>query len=178
MARVVIKRKGDFAWALVFFIGGVLSFGYYAAGFPQEQELQYYSGKLDTFEVNRGDSKSSSSDTLLIFYDKNTKSILEFSCSYSSLGHLAGDDCGSNAELQPYIGKVVTVGWYQRDYIVERSNSRPQMVTLSSEGTAIRSYEQTLAMIESDKKASAIFVLISTLFSIFIYWFYGKHPQQ
>lgn len=177
MARVFIKRKGDFLWVLCIFIGGCVSFGYSYSSFPQENELNYYSGKIDTFEVSTS-SKSSSSNTYLMFYDKKTKSILEFSCSYSSIGNLGDNDCGSEADLNPYISKVVTVGWYKQDYLLELTNERLQMVTLSSEGNAIRSYEQTLAIIERDKKASAILIFITLLFSVFTYWSSGRPSKN
>lgn len=177
MAKFTIKRKGDFLFALCFFIGSCLLNSYPDPSFPKESELKYYSGKLDILKVVQGDHNSKSTDKYIAFYDKKTKTIYEFSCSYSMFGS-SSDSCGSDADFAPYAGKVVTVGWYKQDKRLGFSNKRLQMVTLRTEDKVIRSYEDTAAILERDKKSSRNFLFFISLVSICIYWIFGKNNNN
>ncbi len=177
MARVFIKRKGDFFLASSLFIGGSLLTNYPGIGFPKESELQYYTGKLDILKAVAGDSHSRSTNNHIAFYNKSTKTIHEFSCSYSALDS-DYNGCGSDADFAPYIGKTVTVGWYQPDKLLGFTNKRGQMVTLQTRDKVIRSYKNTLALVKKEQKSSRYFIFFTFLLSLLLYWLFGKVAKK
>ena len=179
MVKFTPIRKLDFFLAVnLFVVSGVLMTAYPDMSFPKENELHYYSGKLDVLRV-RPDPDSKSTHQYLAFYDKKTKKILEFSCAYSQAFFGTSDrSCGSNEDFEPYIGQMATVGWYEQDGFPSWSNNRLQVVTLESEDKVIRSYDDTVAILESDKKRLRYFMIFISLASIFMYWSFGKLPRH
>lgn len=156
----------------IFIVLGLIN-GYSGIGFPQSSELQYSAGKLAVVETHAGDHKSRSTNKYPAFYDKETRTIHEFSCAYTVISS-GYDGCGSYEDFEPYIGKLVTIGWYEQGSLLGIKNKRRQLVTLIFEDNTIRSYEDTLADIRADQKFDRYYLLFLLLFSIGGYKFLNK----
>ena len=170
-----MTKKKAFNFALVVF-GFVILFlarGYAGTGFPEPSELQFSSGKLVVVETHAGDSHSRSTNKYPAFYDKKTRTIHEFSCAYNIINS-DDDGCGSYEDFEPYIGKLVTIGWYEQKALLGIQNKRRQMVTLTFEDTIIRSYEDTLADVRADQKFDRYYLLFLVIFSIGGYKYLNK----
>lgn len=159
------KKAFNLVFVVFIFIVLYLPRGYSGIGFPDLSELQYSSGKLAVIETRAGDHHSRSTNKYPAFYDKKTRTIQEFSCAYKAMGG-DHDGCGSYEYFEPYIGKQVKIGWYKQDALFGIQNKRPQLVTLTSEDTIIRSYEDTLAEIRADQKFDRYYLLILLFISI------------
>lgn len=169
-----MTKKKSFNLALVVF-GFVILFlarGYVGIGFPEPSELQFSSGKLAVVETHAGDHNSRSTNKYPAFYDKKTRTIHEFSCAYNIINN--DDGCGSYEDFEPYIGKLVTIGWYEQEALLGIQNERRQMVTLTFEDTVIRSYEDTLANVRADQKFDRYYLLFLVIFSVGGYKYLNK----
>ena len=170
-----MTKKKAFNFALVVF-GFVILFlarGYAGTGFPEPSELQFSSGKLAVVETHAGDSHSRSTNKYPAFYDKKTRTIHEFSCAYNIINS-DDDGCGSYEDFEPYIGKLVTIGWYEQHPLLGIQNKRRQMVTLTFDDSTIRSYEDTLADVRADQKFDRYYLLFLVIFSVRGYRYLNK----
>ena len=178
MGRFYPIRKVDLFSAMSLFLGScVLMMTYPDMSIPQKSELHYYSGKLGVLSV-RTDHNSKSTDQYLAFYDKKTKTILEFSCAYSQAFFGTSDrSCGSKNDFKPYVGKMATIGWYRQDGILGDTNNRLQMVILKSGDKVIHSYEDTMMEVKRRKTTLKYSIFFTALLSVLTYWMLGKLNQ-
>ena len=97
-----------------------------------------------------------------------------FACSFSPFGNGSTSSCGDTKVLKPYVGNLVTVGWYEQPEFLGFKNDTPQLVTIEMDNEIIRSYEQTYNFV-TDMGNSDLYVMmpISAFSFPIFYWFFG-----
>lgn len=163
-------RKFDFFLSLVISLGFMCSTitGYIGINFPRENELSYTTGIYSIVEqpeyVNH---------IMLNQINENYDSQL-FTCSYNSFGNGSSSSCGDKKYLTPYVGNVVTIGWYEQKKFLGFENDVAQMVTIETNGKIIRSYRETFDYIKSMNNFSLYMdIPFSVLSFPLFYWLFG-----
>ena len=163
-------RKFDFFLSLVISLGFMCSTitGYIGINFPRENELSYTTGIYSIVEqpeyVNH---------IMLNQINENYDSQL-FTCSYNSFDNGSSSSCGDKKYLTPYVGNVVTIGWYEQKKFLGFKNDVAQMVTIETNGKIVRSYRETFDYIKSMNNFSLYMdIPFSVLSFPLFYWLFG-----
>lgn len=163
-------RRFDFFLSLIISLGFMYSVvtGYIGIDFPKENELSYTTGIYSIVEqpeyVNH---------IMLSQINQNNDSQL-FTCSYNSFGNGSSSSCGDKKYLTPYVGNMVTIGWYEQKKFLGFKNDVAQMVTIEANGKIIRSYHETFDYIKSMNNFSLYMDIPFSILSFpLFYWLFG-----
>lgn len=113
--------------------------------FPDESQLNYSEG---TLKVERQRTGKASTAYFIVVTPKNSLRGVNYYCSYAAYHDLATAWCLRKEELEPHLDKQVRVGWYKQKSFLWFDNPYPQLVSLSVNGETIRSYDDTLNLIQ------------------------------
>lgn len=163
-------RKFDFCLSLIIALGliYIVISNYQGIGFPKEHQLNYTIGVFSIVKQPQGRNH-----VQLNHISGKHKTML-FTCSYSPFGNPSTSSCGDTKFLEPYVNKVVTVGWYEQPDFLGFKNDTPQLVTIEVDGQVMRSYASRAEYIEKTKKFDLYIFLPASLLSFpFFYWLFG-----
>lgn len=134
-------------------------------GFPDESELNYSEG---TLKVEWRRTGRASDAHFIVVVPKNTLRGVNYYCSYAAYHDPVTAWCLRKEEIEPYINQQVRVGWYQQKSFLWFDNPHPQLVSLSVNGKTIRSYDDTLNLIQKNNDRARIGNIV-----VFIFAFIG-----
>lgn len=108
--------------------------------FPNETDILFSEGTINYNYQQDGRSKR-----LLLILDNvnNTKKTQVFGCSYSAYSTPNTSVCISKKNIEDYIGKKATFGWYYQADFLGLHNPTPQLVSINVDGKYLKSYEDT-----------------------------------
>lgn len=170
-----IKNKKNMYYSIFFSIIIFIYFisSYKGLGFPIESELQYTKG---TFNITKNAKRSYN---VIISSGTNGQVNTIFSCAYTPFRIGRASSCGNKSTLMPYIGKEVTVGWYNQDKYLSFGSKLPQLVTIETNNKQVRSYDQVVSSIDSNNSFTLYILLpASLLCPFFLYWIYGRKDKH
>ena len=170
MSKPALNKKIRISLSMVLFFGSLNTLiTDFPVGFPEKSELQYSTGIFDTERSLRATNHVSLTNI------DGSNEYKVFSCSYSPFSNQRSSSCGDVKNLEPYMNKEVTIGWYQVKPFLGFKNEIPQLVTIDIDGETMRSYEHTAVKV-ARKRHGRIYVLapIYLLFVLLCYWFLGK----
>ena len=171
----------------------IIYFVFYGLGvwsgrdFPQEHELQYAEGIIQTHKDSEG-NRGAVVVNVVELIDGNNQGT-NYYCNYSAYFRIGMSQCINEKEISNYLGKPAKIGWYmQKDYLFFH-NPYPQLVTLEVDGALVRDYHKSLERIAHDNKKDkefisffliplSVFFLLLSCIDIFIGFFNRNNDEH
>ena len=163
-------RKFDFCLSLIIALGMFLLFTsrYEGMDFPKEYELNYTTGEFSIVKQPKGRNH------IRLNYISGDHQSMLFTCGYSPFGNGESSSCGDTKFLEPYVNKMVKVGWYEQPDFLGFKNDTPQLVTIEVDGQVIRNYAEVAKYIKEMRDINLYFFLPGSILSFpFFYWLFG-----
>lgn len=127
--------------------------------FPQKSELNYSTGVLGHLSTTGEDSKSF---TVLRSIERSGQDMI-FGCSYTAFVSSTTGSCIGRKQVESYLGKQATVGWYYQPSFLGFKNNMPQLVSLKVGSKYLKTYEE---IVKKNQRKNKIFSFVYLFFTI------------